>query len=276
MSLLASGCGALLVSAALAARGAPPDPWGGGECLEFEISYYGIVVGTASIEIHPPDAEGSKHPGYRIEAAAETSPLFSRVFHVEDHVVSWMDPLTLDSRRLELHLHEGPLAWWEIDHFGGSATSVVVDRFDWNQQGDHFELPVPPRTEDPLSALYYVRAQDLPLGGVVTCPVYASEKVWELRVSPIRRERIETPVGPFSTIVVTPETRFEGRFQTRGRVEAWLTDDPRHLLVAFKSKVALGSIDGILIKMELPDGTIRERPRPAAPPRVVDPSSKVF
>ena len=102
--------------------------------------------------------------------------------------------------------------------------------------------PVPRFAQDSLSVLYFLRAVPLPDGAVVTVPVVSEGKSWEAVVTVVRREAMRTPMGKVMTVVVKPETRYQGVLKKQGDSFLWMTDDDRRVPVRLEAKVKVGTV----------------------------------
>jgi hypothetical protein len=58
----------------------------------------------------------------------------------------------------------------------------------------------------------------------------------------LRREVLETDLGPLKTIVLKPTISVDGVFKPIGEVFFWFTDDDRKMIVKIESKIRIGSI----------------------------------
>lgn len=109
------------------------------------------------------------------------------------------------------------------------------------------EFDVPAVIYDPLSAFYQVRNMDLEVGSSVYVPVFDSKKVWNVEVKVLKRERVKVPMGTFDTLKIKPLMESEGIFSRKGEIYIWVTDDDKKMPVKLNSKVAVGSINAVLV-----------------------------
>ena len=57
---------------------------------------------------------------------------------------------------------------------------------------------------------------------------------------------VDTPVGRVNTIVVKPETRYQGVLQKKGDSFLWLTDDDRRYIIRLEAKVKIFGVGPIV------------------------------
>lgn len=199
-----------------------------GERLEFDIYYGSIPAGSASLEVRSEaTADGAI---YRITSRAHSNDLVSIFFEVDDHAVSEIDAATYRPKHYEKRISEGSFKKHVTVKYGSDGSV---------QAGDE-TFRVEPGTRDILSALYYVRGQDLRVGEDVIVRTFENGKCYQARVKVLGREKVSTHRGDYQCLVVEPEIA-EGIFAKAGRVLIYLTDDALKLPVLVKSKVKIGS-----------------------------------
>lgn len=213
-----------------------------GERLTYEILYSSIPAGHARLEVTT-HGHGDNEI-YRITSTAQSNEVISLFFEVDDRIVSEVDATTFESRYFEKRLREGPNRKDERTYY--DADGVV-------RSGDR-AIPVEPGTRDILSALYYVRGQDLRVGEDVVINTFDGGKNYEARVRVLRRESVRTGDRDYDCLVVEPQL-YEGPFVKTGRILVWLTDDDRKLPVLLKSKVKVGSFVARLVGLSYAGGS---------------------
>lgn len=216
-------------------------PFGPGESLAFEVSYFGVVAGIARLEVLESTPYKGR-PAYRIRAVAESSKLFSHFFKVHDVIEIFLDDEGLYPLAMVVNIEQGKEKYDELYEYDQDRGMAVYTRGDKRK-----ETPIPKGVQDSLSSLYYYRSLAHPLGDTLTFDVYASQKVWSLETTTLTREKVKTKAGEFSTLLIKPVTKFEGVLQRRGDLLMWVTEDERSIPVRLKVEVAFGSVYADLI-----------------------------
>jgi hypothetical protein len=216
--------------------------FGAGEKLVFSVQYGLITAGEATLEVRN-IANVNGRPCYRIVSDARTNDFFSKFYAVRDRYESFMDTTELYSLRYEKHVREGKFKRDETVEFDQTAHKATYkDKV----------VPIPPRVQDVLSALYYVRTLPLEVGQAVSIANHTDRKNYPLMVKVHGRERVKTEAGEFDCLVVEPILRGPGIFTQKGRITVWLTDDARRMPVLVKSKVVIGHVAAVLKSYQLP------------------------
>jgi hypothetical protein len=209
-----------------------------GERLDFEISYGGIPAGHASLEVTGTETERGEV--LRITSRAQSNDVISVFFRVDDRLIAEVDAATLESKYFEKRLREGPFEKDEWATYGRSESGGVV-------RTKNREYAVDPGTRDILSALYYVRGQDLKVGEDVTVNTFEGGKNYAARVKVLRSERMSVGDDDIDCLLIEPEIK-EGAFAKTGKLQIWVTDDDLKIPVLMKSKVAIGSFVAKLVR----------------------------
>lgn len=210
--------------------------FGVGEKLVFSVQYSLVTAGEATLEVRNiADLDGT--PSYRIISDARTNKFFSAFFKVRDRFESYMDTTELYSLRYEKHVREGRFKRDE---------SVVFDQTAHTATYEDKTVAIAPRTQDVLSALYYMRTLPLEVGQAVSFANHTDGKNYPLIVKVHGRERVTVEAGTFDCLVVEPILRGPAIFSQKGRLTVWVTDDRYKMPVLMKSKVIIGHVSAVL------------------------------
>ncbi len=223
-----------------------------GERLEYSIRYGALSAGKARLSI-PEIVNYNGRPCYHLLSEAWSNPLFSRFYKVEDRVRSFTDAEGIFSWRMEKKQHEGGFRderVVEFDQAAGLAITTKKDRRDSTE--------IPPFALDVLSAVYYVRTQNLAIGDSVFFDNYDNGKIYPLKIIVHRKEKIRTPAGKFECLVVEPFLQTPAFFQQKGRVILHMTADARKIPVLITSQLYLKGFDlgNIVAELEKMEGVL--------------------
>lgn len=219
-----------------------------------DVHYFGILAGTFTLEVLPFKSINSRKV-YHIRGMAESSALFSIFYRVNDKIETFFDFNGFYSHRFHLVMKETKQTRdaLEINDSEGRQ-SFYWNRWQHQNRGyaeSKEYVPITPFSQDSLSGLYYLRAVPLPNGAIITFPVINEGSSWEAVVRVLKREMMDTPLGPRKCVVLKPEARFRGVLQKSGESLIWLTDDDRRFLVRLEAKIKIGTVVGSLQKVRL-------------------------
>ncbi len=211
-----------------------------GERLTYAVSYLGITAGHFTMTVNETNYNG--RPCYQIVSEARTASGIEWMYRMRDRLVSYIDRAGLFSWRYEKHIDESSERKTEI--------------FEFDQRAHRLKKPdgsfedIPAYTQDVLSAMYYVRAQNLQVGSTFTIPCYDGRKLYDMVVRVLKLEVITVSGTQMPCLLVTPLLKFQGAFRSRGQINMWVTNDHRHIPVKLESRIAVGAFTAELTKVE--------------------------
>lgn len=224
-----------------------------GEKQVYGLSYFGVEAGDFTLEILPFKTVGDRKV-YHARGKAVSSSVFSMFYRVNDMVETYVDFDGIFSHRFHIELDETKQTRNSLElNDSEKGQSFYWNRWNRKAKG-YIEIKefkeIPRFPQDSLSALYFLRTQPLPPGAVLTFPVVSEGKWWEAVITVLRREILDTPMGKIPTVVLRPDTKYQGILQKKGESFIWLSDDDRRVLVRLEAKVRIGTVVAQLKKME--------------------------
>jgi hypothetical protein len=225
--------------------------FGPGEALSYAVTYLGASAGSARIEV------GSAAPKrgvttWPVVVTATSAGLADKVYQVRDRYVDWWDPQTGRAVESGLSAFEGGHRSGFHIRFQrdrpGPDGGVAVETQVWGEEGNETSLRVlEPDAQDVLSAIFWLRKQRLALGDSYSVPIFMGRKEWPLGASVIAKESVPTPLGPIPCVHLRLSASFKGKLGNRRDLDAYFSEDPRHLPVLLESEAVVGRIRVSLI-----------------------------
>ena len=242
-----------LTEVVMPSRRPAKEPFTTGEHLVLEITYFGMAAGDFLLDVLP-NKVIDNHPVYHIKGTAVSASVFNLFYRLNDTVETFIDYNGIFSRRFQLLLDETKQTRNSIE----LNDSEKGQTYYWNRwkhvEKDYVEtknfFPMDRLSQDSLSALYYLRTVPLPDGAQFSFPVINEGKNWECVCTVVRREILKTPLGRVRTVVIKPETRYQGILQKKGDSYLWLTDDEHRYPVRLEAKVKIGTVVATLKRVE--------------------------
>ncbi|MDZ7343852.1 MAG: DUF3108 domain-containing protein [candidate division KSB1 bacterium] len=216
-----------------------------GESLTYLIRYGPIIAGNARLSI-PKIVEVNGRPCYHIVSEAWSNKFFSTFYKVEDRVESYTDVDGIFSWWFKKHLREGN---FKLDH------EVTFDQVNYHaitkNEQKRDTLGVTPFVQDILSAMYFVRTQNLAPGDTMFVDNHSDGKLYPLKIVVHGRDKINIKAGKFNCLVVEPFLKTPGLFQQKGRIVVHLTDDARKIPVLMTSQIYVKAFNLGMVVAEL-------------------------
>lgn len=214
-----------------------------GEKLTFDVKYGFVTAGIATMHIQKVKRISGRN-AFMIVFEVNTVPSFDWIYKVRDRYETYLDVEGLFPWRFEQHIREGSFS---------RDFSAYFDHRKKKAKTSKGEFDIPLYVNDILSAFYIARTFDysgMKVGEVVPMQNFYKDKVYDLDVKYLGKERITVDAGTFDCIVVEPLVQEGGLFKSEGSIVIWLTDDNLRVPVKVKTKVVVGSIDAELTKYE--------------------------
>jgi len=221
----------------------------GGERMRWDVTYAGMVAGQAWAEVK---VDGGT---LLLSGGAKNADWYEPFYKIDDWVQSTWVP-GQGSLRYETRFREGRFHQDQDMRFEESG--IEVARRQLKSEGwKEWTTPYPPApgVEDPVSALYAMRA--LEGDGPWTLQVFSGKKSWPLSIEPVERATIDTIFGKDTPVrVVELKSLHEGDVKQRGRFFVTLTDDERRIPVRAVIKTNIRSIKADLVSYAAPTGEL--------------------
>lgn len=212
------------------------------EKFEYELTWTGVKAGTATLEITKTGND------IKIVSTAQSVNWVSVFYTVDDRVESILAKKSSlmfvgEPANYRLRIREGRHRRDKEVIFNSGNKVTYIDHI--NNEKHSFD--VPSLIFDPLSSFYYLRTLKLVVGEPVYVTMFDSKKVWNVEVQVLRKEKVTLPTGTVDTILIKPLMKSEGIFYKKGDIYIWLTDDEKRIPVKLQTKVAIGSINALLV-----------------------------
>lgn len=223
--------------------------FGPGEKLTYTISWSNIFqAGVAVLELSEEKTSDGKDV-YRLISTARSTGIVSKFYKVMDTVESFFDARELYSLSYRMDQNHGKRKKQRDMTFNHASGKVTV-----TADGIRETYDVPPRVQDALSSLYYLRTRsDFTVERPIIIDIHDSGKNWSVEILTLGKEKLKTPLGEFNTIKLKTYPKYDGVFMHKGEIIIWVTDDNRKIPLLMKSTISIGSIIATLTEFKQGD-----------------------
>ncbi len=227
-------------------------PFDQGERLEIDLNWMALPAGTAVLEVRPGVSFNGRMT-HHLWGSILSSRLVDTIYHLENHIESFVDVEALIPYKYLLHMfetHQKKETRVQFDHPKAKAYfwSKRLSQ-KWGDEDVDRTDPLVPEAQDMFSALYYSRLLDYRLGESQKFPVYENGRNWEIEANPVANEFISSPAGAFQCWKLLITIKLNNVLSQTGEIAMWLSDDSKRYLVRFDAKVKIGSLIGTLVKI---------------------------
>jgi len=245
-SLLATFVFCFLAGQAVAGEGVVL-PFRPGEKFTYRISWSGIPIGYASLEVLPMTPINGK-PSCHFVLTGRTEGVVDFFYRVHTQIDGFTDPAVTRTVFFQ-------------NQISGRHNKLITFHFDWENRllqrtengRKRQPIAILPGTFDLLSVFYFSRLRPLRVDTVYDRPVTDGKKNVLGRVTVVRREIITVAGKSYDTFLLEPETRHIGgvfKKSTNPKLQLWVTADTQRVPVRARSEVIVGSFVGDLISAE--------------------------
>lgn len=221
------------------------DPFRVGEEVVHDVHYFKVSAGELYLKVDP-FVEVNGRKAYTFTTAIKSSSMFSTFYSADDKAVTYVDFMDLVPHVFSLAVKEtGQLrdAKGLIDLQKNTAT-YWEKKFTKKsgQEEKKLEWEVLPFSQNVYSAAYYMRLFKWEVGKEYAFRVADQGENLVFKGKALRKEKLETEIGTFDTIVVKPEITVKGVFRPIGDIFFWLSDDDRKFILRIESNIKIGTI----------------------------------
>jgi len=223
-----------------------------GEKLTFDVKYGFVTAGVATMRI-PEIKKITGRDTYKVLFEVNSVPNFDWIYKVRDRYVTYIDVEGIFPWRFEQHIREGNFS---------RDFSAFFDQRKGKAKTSGGSYDIPKYVNDIISAFYLARTFDfstMKAGDKVNLQNFYKDKVYDLDIKYLGKERITVGAGTFDCVMVEPLVQEGGLFKSEGTIIIWLSDDELKVPVKVKTRVIVGAIDAELTAFEGLNGKLKAK-----------------
>lgn len=229
------------------------NPFRVGEVVTHAVRYFKVSAGEMQLKVEP-FAQVNGRKAYTFVTELRTSSVFSSFYSVEDRVETLVDFDQLVPRIFSLHVKEsGQLrearSLFDFDKNHATYWEKKVTKKDGEEEKKQ-DWDIVPFSQNVFSAVFYMRVFKWEIGKEYSFRVADDEQNLVFKGKALRREVLDTDLGPMKAIVIKPEVTLKGVFKPMGDIFIWLSDDDRKYVLRIESKIKIGTIVSEVTKIE--------------------------
>ncbi len=230
------------------------DPFTVGETVVHDVSYFKVSAGELRLSVKP-FAYVNGRKSYNFVTAIKTVGVFSNFYSVDDWVETLVDFEQMIPSVFEMHVKEtNQLRETKmlIDHQVNQAKfwERKVTRKDNSIEEKKYEWETMPFAQNVFSIFYYMRAFKWETGKEYSFPIAHEQENIIFKGTAIRREVLDTKLGPMKAIVIKPEITLKGNLKPIGDNFIWLSDDDNKYILRIESKIKIGTLVSQVIEIK--------------------------
>lgn len=212
-----------------------------GEWLKFRISYSNFLnAGFATMDVSETKNNGLE--AFHVKGFGETKGLISWFFKVEDDYQTYFYKESLKPYRFIRKINEGGHSKNKEILFNYDTNKATVKDFKRNTEKTY---PINNNVQDMLSALYYLRNQDLSNlspRDEIKLELFFDQETYVFKLIFIRTEILKTKFGNVKSLVFRPLVQAGRVFKEQESVTIWVSADQNKIPLRIKASLAVGSL----------------------------------
>jgi hypothetical protein len=222
------------------AQGDLPVPFKVGETLTFDVSWTSFVTaGTATMSVKERRSMGGGKNAYYLVAEGMPSSMLSKLYSLYYKAESFLDTRTLLPAMATVYSDEGGRKRHKTTTFKSNNTVQYQIKTTTTANST---VTVGARAQDPLGAIYVLRALPLKAGFNVSIPMTDSGKAYTMRVKALGQENVKTGIGTLPAWKLTLQLiDAAGKAAEDGAMTIWISNDARKLPLKLMAGLTVGS-----------------------------------
>lgn len=175
-------------------------------------------------------------PVYHCTGDGKTYSFFDNFYKVRDRYETYLDTANLLPYKFVRNVNEGGYKKYNNVTFNQEANTAV---------STNGVFKVPNCVQDVVGAVYYARNINFDKykkDDKITFDMFLDDEVYHMYIRYMGKEVIRTRFGKYNAIRIRPLLIKGTIFEGGEKMNAWLSDDPNHVLLRVESPISVGSI----------------------------------
>ena len=175
-------------------------------------------------------------PVYHCVGLGRTYSFFDNFFKVRDRYESYIDTGSMLPYKFIRNIDEGGYKKYN---------NVTFNQKEHTAASTNGVFKVSECVQDVVSAVYYARNINFDKynpGDKIPFDMFLDDEIYHLYIRYIGKEKVKTRYGKFRAIKFKPLLVKGTIFEGGEKMNAWVSDDPNHLLLRVESPISVGSI----------------------------------
>lgn len=230
------------------------DPFWVGETVVHDVHYFKISAGALTMKVDKM-AQVNGRKAYQFVTTIQSYPTFSSmIYAADDKAVTLVDFEDLVPRVFSLHvketsqLREGRSIFDLENRRAKYWEKKITEKSGIEEKNQDWEIL--PYSQNVFSAIFYMRLFAWETGKEYAFRVADAEQNLVFKGTALRREVLETEIGPYKSVVVKAEIMTKGVFTPVGDILIWLSDDDRKIVLRIESKIKIGTLITEIVKFD--------------------------
>ena len=209
-----------------------------GEKITLKVYYstMGAYIGAGEATFTTTLERLNGKPVYHCVGDGKTYSFFDNFFKVRDRYESYIDTASLLPYKFLRNVDEGGHKIYNNVSFNQTANTAV---------STNGVFKISDCMQDVVSAVYYARNINFDKykpGDKIPFDMFLDDEIYHLYIRYVGKEKVKTRYGKFNSIKFKPLLIKGTIFEGGEKMNAWISDDPNHLLLRVESPISVGKV----------------------------------
>ncbi len=209
-----------------------------GEKINMKVYYstLGAYIGAGEATFTTSLERYNGKPVYHCIGDGKSYSFFDNFFKVRDRYESYIDTSTLLPYKFLRNVDEGGHKIYNNVSFNQNANTAVSSKGVFK---------ITDCIQDVVSAVYYARNinfSKFKKDDKIPFDMYLDDEIFHLYIRYLGKETVKTRYGKFKAIKIKPLLLKGTIFEGGEKMNAWISDDPNHLLLRVESPISVGKV----------------------------------
>ena len=208
--------------------------------FNYQIEYKKIYAGEAYLMISEDSLFNQKV--LKLKSNLKTNRFVDLFYKIRDDITVYMNYNDFSLLKVINKINEGKYKKNHSAIFEVESKKII---------SKNKKIDVQNKVYSPLSIIYSLREKLLYKEDIYKYQIYSANKINNVNMSVISKEKVKTPFGSYNAIVVSPKSNNnESVIKNNGDMKVWFTDDNDRYPVKIEIKLNHGSIILLLDNIE--------------------------
>ena len=198
--------------------------------LSYDVEFRGIDAGEAFLRLEN-DTLFNKNV-LRLNSNLKTNKFLDFFYRIRDDITIYLDSQNLSLIKIIKKIHEGKYIKNHTATYDENLKRII-------SKNKFVDTNI---AYSPLSIIYSLRNKILNIDDIYNYDIYNLGKIKPIAMKVIKTEIIQTSIGEFDTIVVSPISDNKTLIRNNGDMKIWYTNDQNRYPVKIELKINYGNL----------------------------------
>ena len=209
-----------------------------GEIVTMKVFYntLGIYVAAGEATFTTSLERFNGKAAYHCVGEGKSYTFFDKFYKVRDRYETYIDTASMLPMKFTRSVDEGGLKFYNNITFNQAANTAI---------STNGVFKTSKCVQDVISSIYYARNinfNNYKVGDKIPFDMFLDDEIYHLYLRYLGKETVKTQYGKFRAIKFKPLLIKGTIFEGGEKMNAWVSDDPNHLLLRVESPISVGSI----------------------------------